>query len=72
MRILIGVQGTGNGHLSRCSALAEALAKYPQVQVDYLLSGRDREGYFDVQAFGDWQWRQGLSVCGEGQPLSDS
>jgi uncharacterized protein (TIGR00661 family) len=61
MRILIGVQGTGNGHLSRCSALAEALAKYLQVQVDYLLSGRDREGYFDVQAFGDWQWRQGLS-----------
>lgn len=61
MRILVGVQGTGNGHLSRCSALAEELAHYPNVQVDYLLSGRAREGYFDMEVFGDWQWRQGLS-----------
>lgn len=62
MRILIGVQGTGNGHLSRCSALAEALAR-TSVQVDYLISGRTREHFFDMDAFGAWQWRQGLTFA---------
>lgn len=60
MRILIGVQGTGNGHISRCAALSEALARY-SVEVDYLVSGREREALFDMQAFGDFQWRQGLT-----------
>ncbi len=62
MRILIGVQGTGNGHLSRCSALAEALANKP-LQVDYLVSGRAPEHFFDMDAFGTWQWRKGLSFA---------
>lgn len=62
MRILIGVQGTGNGHLSRCSALAEALAS-KAVQVDYLVSGRAPEHFFDMEAFGAWQWRKGLSFA---------
>ncbi|RUO58607.1 glycosyltransferase family protein [Pseudidiomarina insulisalsae] len=62
MRILLGVQGTGNGHLSRCTALAEALAHEP-VQVDYLVSGRAPEHFFDMQAFGDWQWRKGLTFA---------
>ena len=61
MKILVGIQGTGNGHLSRCAALAEALGKYPQVQVDYLVSGRPKEQLFDMEVFGNWQWREGLS-----------
>lgn len=65
MRILVGVQGTGNGHLSRCTALAEALCKYPEVQVDYLVSGRSKEQFFDMDAFGDWRWRQGLTLAVE-------
>ncbi|GAB3291545.1 glycosyltransferase family protein [Pseudidiomarina andamanensis] len=65
MRILIGVQGTGNGHLSRCSALAEALESFPDVQVQFLVSGRDKSQLFDMAAFGDWQWRQGLSFVVE-------
>lgn len=65
MRILIGVQGTGNGHLSRCSALAEALAHFPDIDVQFLISGRDKSQLFDMEAFGDWQWRQGLSFVVE-------
>ncbi|SDB29625.1 conserved hypothetical protein [Pseudidiomarina indica] len=65
MRILVGVQGTGNGHLSRCAALAEALAKQPDISVDYLVSGRTKEQFFDMDVFGQWQWRQGLTFAVE-------
>ena len=54
MRILYGVQGTGNGHISRCRSVAEALAR-KGVEVDYLLSGRPANGYFDMQAFGHYR-----------------
>lgn len=60
MRVLVGVQGTGNGHLSRCSALAEAF-RAEQVQADFLISGRAREGLFDMDVFGDWRWQPGLT-----------
>lgn len=62
MRILLGVQGTGNGHLSRCSALSEALMQH-DVEVDYLISGRASEHFFDMESFPQWQWRQGLSFA---------
>ncbi|MCH8502591.1 MAG: glycosyltransferase [Aliidiomarina sp.] len=61
MNILIGVQGTGNGHISRCHALAQALSHHPSVQADFLVSGRAPEKLFDMEAFGAYQWRQGLS-----------
>lgn len=60
MKLLVGIQGTGNGHLSRCHALAEAFKNH-SIDVDYLVSGRAREGLFDMDAFGDWQWRRGLT-----------
>ena len=60
MRVLIGVQGTGNGHLSRCSALAEAL-RAEQVEADFFISGRAREALFDMEVFGNWQWQPGLT-----------
>ena len=43
MRILFGVQGTGNGHISRSRTLARAL-KSRGVAVDYLFSGRAADG----------------------------
>jgi len=61
MKILYGVQGTGNGHLTRARAMARALACYPQVRIDWLFSGRAREDFFDMECFGAWQWRRGLS-----------
>jgi len=60
MRILVGVQGTGNGHISRCSALAEAF-KHTSATVDFLVSGRSRAALFDMEQFGDYQWREGLT-----------
>ncbi len=48
MRILYGVQGTGNGHLSRARVVAKALAKH-YIQVDYFFSGRQPEQFFDMQ-----------------------
>ncbi|MBP58696.1 MULTISPECIES: glycosyltransferase family protein [Idiomarina] len=65
MKILYGVQGTGNGHLSRCHTLAQSLTKHRNVEIDYLISGRQPSGLFDMEVFGDYQWRQGLSFVTE-------
>ena len=56
MHILYGVQGTGNGHISRANAMAQALARYPDVKVTWLLSGRERaRGCGAIQQF---EWRE--------------
>lgn len=60
MKILFGVQGTGNGHISRARALAPALREQG-IDVDFLFSGRPAERYFDMDIFGDYQLRTGLS-----------
>ena len=60
MRILYGVQATGQGHISRARAMAQALAGYP-VSVDWLFSGRDRQRLFDMEPFGDFLHRRGLT-----------
>ena len=60
MRILYGVQGTGNGHISRARAMAPALAR-TDIEVDWLFTGRDAERLFDMECFGDFQTRAGLT-----------
>ncbi|WP_367988151.1 MJ1255/VC2487 family glycosyltransferase [Vibrio sp. NTOU-M3] len=62
MKILYGVQGTGNGHTARARAMARALAEQ-SVEVDFLFSGREESQYFSMQAFGDYQTRKGLTFC---------
>lgn len=47
MKILFGVQGTGNGHISRARALNKYL-KADGISVDYIFSGRERDKYFDM------------------------
>ena len=42
IKILYGVQGTGNGHLTRARELGQSL-KAAGVQVDFVFSGRNRE-----------------------------
>ena len=66
MHILYGVQGTGNGHISRANAMAQALARYPDVKVTWLLSGRERaRGCGAIQQF---EWREGITfVTGNGR-----
>ena len=60
MRILYGVQGTGNGHLSRARVMAESLKK-SDIHVDYLFSGREADGFFDMASFGDYSVMRGMT-----------
>ncbi len=60
MRFLYGVQGTGNGHMSRAHAMATAFSNYSDVEVTWLISGREREALYDVMS-GDFLWRRGLT-----------
>lgn len=62
MKILFGIQGTGNGHISRARVLAKYLAQQP-LTVDYLISGRKKEQLFNMDAFGDFQHRTGLTFA---------
>lgn len=60
MKILYGVQGTGNGHISRSRLIAEALLKRG-AEVDYLFSGRSADKYFDMEVFGAYQVKRGFT-----------
>jgi uncharacterized protein (TIGR00661 family) len=61
VKILFGVQGTGNGHLSRARALAAALRDHPEAEVTWLFSGRPADRFNDMELFGEYWWREGLS-----------
>lgn len=60
MRILYGVQATGNGHITRARVLAPELKKQG-LEVDYLFSGRAEDKYFNMDPFADYQTRRGLT-----------
>ncbi len=61
MKILYGVQGTGNGHITRARALNRHFIA-SGAEVDFLFSGRAREKYFDMEEFGpNWQSYGGLT-----------
>jgi len=62
MRILYGVQGTGNGHITRARAMAKAMADQG-LAVDYLFSGRAADQFFDMEPFGDYRLRKGLTLA---------
>jgi len=60
MRILYGVQGTGNGHITRARALSTEL-KNADVEVDYVFSGRPSTEYFNMESFGAYETFRGLT-----------
>ncbi|MCF7980992.1 MAG: hypothetical protein K9K86_03335 [Pseudomonadales bacterium] len=62
MKILYGVQGTGNGHISRARLIAQYLYEY-QIEVQFVFSGRPKEQYYDMEIFGDYQAYPGLSFA---------
>ncbi|MFY8273902.1 MJ1255/VC2487 family glycosyltransferase [Pseudoalteromonas sp. SSDWG2] len=64
MKILYAIQGTGNGHTTRARVMAKTLAKM-NIEVDYFFSGRQPERYFDMQEFGRYQTRRGLTFVSE-------
>ncbi|MDO3382970.1 MJ1255/VC2487 family glycosyltransferase [Gilvimarinus algae] len=61
MRVLYGVQGTGNGHLTRARSMARAFSQY-DLAVDWVFSGREREDFFDMDVFGEYRCYKGLTL----------
>ena len=62
MRILYGVQGTGNGHITRARALSEELRK-AKVNVEFVFSGRPVDEYFNMEPFGTYRTFRGLTFA---------
>ena len=60
MKILYGVQGTGNGHITRARAMAAEM-NAADIDVDFVFSGRAPEDYFDMNVFGNYRTFTGLS-----------
>lgn len=60
MKILYGVQGTGNGHISRARAMASHF-QATDIDVTWLFSGRPSDAFFDMGIFGDYLYRAGLT-----------
>jgi len=60
MRILYGVQATGNGHITRARVLLPAL-QAAGIEVDVLLSGRAPERLFNMECFGRFESRRGFT-----------
>lgn len=60
MKILYGVQGTGNGHISRARAMASHFQN-TDIDVTWLFSGRASDAFFDMDIFGDYLYRRGLT-----------
>lgn len=66
MHILYGVQGTGNGHISRASAMYEAFKCHPDLKITWLLSGR--EAHKGCGLIENFMWREGITfVSGDGK-----
>ncbi len=66
MKILYGVQATGQGHISRARAMAEAFRGL-DIEVQWLFSGREQDRLFDMEPFGNFLHRRGLTfTTGDG------
>ena len=62
MKILYGVQGTGNGHLSRARAMVTAFQD-SDLDVDFLFSGRPADRFFDMECFGSYRVLEGMTFA---------
>ncbi len=60
MKIFYGIQGTGNGHITRGRIMARELHA-AHFDVTYQFTGRPQDKFFDMQVFNDYQWREGLT-----------
>jgi len=63
MKILYGVQGTGNGHIARARIMAAAMAERDDIEVDFVFSGRAADDYFDMECFGEYRTFSGLTFA---------
>ena len=60
MKIFYGVQGTGNGHITRARVMARELSAVG-IEVTFQFTGRPVDKYFDMGIFNDYQARTGLT-----------
>ncbi len=60
MRIFYGVQGTGNGHITRARVMAKELYA-AGIDVTFQFTGRPTDKYFDMEVFNGYQSRTGLT-----------
>src|SRR5690606_13984526 len=60
MKILYGVQGTGNGHISRAMAMAAAFQQHEDIDITWLISGRDSGKTYGL--INDYEWREGMTL----------
>lgn len=64
MNILYGVQGTGNGHISRSREVVRELKERGH-SVHVLISGREPDRLPSMEEFGDYDTRRGLTFVTE-------
>jgi uncharacterized protein (TIGR00661 family) len=62
VKVFYGVQATGNGHITRARAMAPKL-KQAGVDVTWMFTGRPWEQLFEMEVFGDYEWRSGLTFA---------
>jgi len=60
MKIFYGVQGTGNGHITRARVMAKELYA-AGFDVTFQFTGRPSDKYFDMEVFNGYQHREGLT-----------
>lgn len=60
MKIFYGVQGTGNGHITRARLMAKEL-QAAGIDVHFQFTGRPADKYFDMEVFNGYQLRTGLT-----------
>jgi len=60
MKIFYGVQGTGNGHITRARVMAKELLE-AGFEVVFQFTGRAADKYFDMEIFDGYQVRTGLT-----------
>ncbi len=60
MKIFYGVQGTGNGHITRARVMAKEL-KLAGIDVSFQFTGREANEYFDMEVFNGYQHKTGLT-----------
>lgn len=61
MRIFYGVQGTGNGHITRARVMAKELYA-AGMDVSFQFTGRPADKYFDMAIFNHYRLRTGLTL----------
>lgn len=61
MKILFGVQGTGNGHISRSRELVSSLREAGH-EVEVIISGRKEEELKEINVFSPYQVLKGLTL----------